>query len=213
MSGALFPKGIPVGKRIFDLALTLPGLLVILPLLTGVALALWFTEGLPIFFRQERPGYQGRIFRLIKFRTMRIRAGADGQPLPDAERLSPIGRFLRAVSLDELPECLNVLKGEMSLVGPRPLLVQYLPRYTPEQMRRHEVLPGITGWAQINGRNALTWEEKFRLDVWYVDHRSFWLDVKILFLTFRKILRREGISQPGEATAREFMGTKETGIE
>jgi len=208
MSGRLFPEGIPAGKRLVDLALTVPGLLLISPLLLGVALCLWIAEGPPIFFRQERPGYKGKIFRLYKFRTMRSQLGQDGRPLPDAQRLSPIGRFLRAFSIDELPECLNVINGEMSLVGPRPRLVQYLDRYTPEQMRRHDVLPGITGWAQINGRNALTWEEKFRLDVWYVDHRSFWLDIEILVLTFWKALRREGISQPGEATAKEFEGSK-----
>lgn len=208
MSGELFPKGVPVGKRLFDLALTVPGLILIFPLLLGVALCLWITEGSPVFFRQDRPGYKGKIFRLYKFRTMRSQFDQEGRPLPDAQRLSRIGRFLRAASIDELPECFNVLKGEMSLVGPRPLLVQYLERYTPEQKRRHDVLPGITGWAQINGRNALTWEEKFRLDVWYVDHRTLWLDVKILLLTFWKALRREGISQPGEATAREFEGIK-----
>lgn len=206
MSVALFPDGIPAGKRLFDLLLTLPGLVVVSPLLLVITLLLWASEGLPVLFCQERPGYKGKIFRLYKFRTMRSRFDPQGRPLPDAQRLSPLGRFLRSTSIDELPECINVLKGEMSLVGPRPLLVQYLGRYTPEQMRRHDVLPGITGWAQINGRNALTWEEKFRLDVWYVDHRSFWLDVKILFLTFWKALRREGISQPGEATAAEFMG-------
>jgi len=209
MSGGLFPKGVPVGKRLFDLALTVPGLILIFPLLLGVALCLWITEGSPVFFRQDRPGYKGKIFRLYKFRTMRSQFDQEGRPLPDAQRLSRIGRFLRAASIDELPECFNVLKGEMSLVGPRPLLVQYLERYTPEQMRRHDVLPGITGWAQINGRNALTWEDKFRLDVWYVDHRTLWLDVKILLLTFWKALRREGISQPGEATAREFEGKKQ----
>ncbi len=190
MSTALFPDGIPISKRLFDLVLTVPGFLVISPLLLAIALLLWISEGPPVFFHQERPGYKGKIFRLYKFRTMRSQLDREGRPLPDAQRLSPIGRFLRSISIDELPECINVLKGEMSLVGPRPLLVQYLDRYTPQQMRRHDVLPGITGWAQINGRNVLTWDEKFRLDVWYVDHRSFWLDIKILFLTFWKAIRR-----------------------
>lgn len=163
--------------------------------------------GSPVVFRQRRPGLHGEIFTLNKFRTMRDAVDANGQPLPDSERLTRFGRFLRAASLDELPEIWNVLRGEMSWVGPRPLLVQYLERYTPEQARRHEVLPGITGWAQINGRNALTWEEKFRLDVWYVDHWTPGLDIRIIALTVRKVLRREGISAPGQATAEEFMGT------
>jgi lipopolysaccharide/colanic/teichoic acid biosynthesis glycosyltransferase len=163
--------------------------------------------GKPVLFSQERPGLRGRPFRLYKFRTMRDLRDADGRLLPDEERLTKFGRFLRASSLDELPEMVNVLKGEMSLVGPRPLLVTYLNRYTPEQARRHEALPGITGWAQVNGRNALTWEDKFCLDVWYVDHQSLWLDVKILFLTLWKALKREGINAPGSATAPEFMGS------
>jgi lipopolysaccharide/colanic/teichoic acid biosynthesis glycosyltransferase len=162
--------------------------------------------GIPILFRQQRPGYKGRPFTTYKFRTMTNRCGPDGRLLPDAERLTPFGRFLRSTSLDDLPQLLNVLRGEMSLVGPRPLLMQYLNRYTPEQMRRHDVLPGITGWAQIHGRNVLDWDEKFRLDLWYVDHRTFWLDIKILFLTPWKVLKREGISQPGQATAEEFKG-------
>jgi sugar transferase EpsL len=198
MSIQLFPPGVPMLKRLFDLSLTLAGLALILPLLGIIALLLW---------TQRRPGFHGRIIQLFKFRTMRDAIGLDGKPLPDAQRLTGLGRFMRAASLDELPELFNVLLGEMSLVGPRPLLVQYLERYTPEQSRRHHVLPGITGWAQINGRNALTWEEKFRLDVWYVDHWSLWLDVKILALTFWKVFRREGINQPGQATAEEFMGS------
>lgn len=207
MTLRLFPQGISPIKRLFDLALTVPGLILIFPLMLIIALVIRLTEGSPIFFTQRRPGYKGRLFTLYKFRTMRQEMGADGKPLPDAQRLTSLGRWLRATSLDELPECINVLRGEMSLVGPRPLLVQYLDRYTPEQMRRHDVLPGITGWAQVNGRNALTWEDKFRLDVWYVDHWSLWLDIKILALTLWKVIRREGINQPGEATAAEFMGS------
>jgi len=164
-------------------------------------------HGSPVLFRQVRPGYRGRLFELYKFRSMTEARDIQGRLLPDEQRLTRWGRFLRATSLDELPELLNVLRGEMSLIGPRPLLVQYLERYTPEQARRHEVLPGITGWAQVNGRNVLTWEDKFHLDVWYVDHWSFWLDLKILSLTLWKVLTREGISQVGHATAREFVGS------
>ncbi len=202
-------KSIPLEKRIFDLALTAAGMLIALPLMGVIALLIYIKEGAPVLFRQPRPGLGGKIFTLYKFRTMRSTVDRNGNPLPDADRLTPLGRFLRSTSLDELPELFNVLRGEMSLVGPRPLLVEYLPRYTPEQARRHEVLPGITGWAQINGRNALTWEEKFRLDVWYVDHWSFWLDVKILALTLWKVLRREGINAPGSETAEPFMGSPE----
>lgn len=169
----------------------------------------WLFLGWPVIFSQERPGLHGRLFRLYKFRSMRDLRDANGKLLPDEQRLTRFGRFLRSSSLDELPEFFNVLKGDMSLVGPRPLLVQYLERYTPEQARRHEVRPGITGWAQVNGRNALSWEEKFKLDVWYVDHRTFWLDIKILFMTLAKVFKREGISAEGSATAPEFMGTKE----
>ena len=203
----LLPRGVPPHKRLFDLLLTLPGVILLSPLLAGIALLLRIQHGPPVLFRQPRPGLRGEIFTLMKFRTMRSAVGPDGQPLPDAQRLSPLGRTLRSLSLDELPELFNVLRGEMSLVGPRPLLVQYLPRYSPQQARRHECLPGITGWAQVNGRNALSWEEKFELDVWYVDHWSLWLDVKILALTVWKVLRREGISAPGQATAEEFMGS------
>ena len=188
-------------KRLFDLALTIPGLLLLAPVLVLVAALVRVNLGPGVFFRQERPGLHGRPFRILKFRTM-----LDG-PGPDAQRLTPFGRFLRASSLDELPELLNVLAGEMSLVGPRPLLMQYLERYSPEQARRHEVPPGITGWAQVNGRNALTWEEKFALDVWYVDNRSLWLDAVILWRTLRAVIRREGISAPGDATMPEFMGS------
>jgi len=197
-----------LSKRIFDLVTTTIGLVIILPLMLVLSLLVWIFLGTPILFRQPRPGYKGRPFITYKFRTMTNRTGQDGKLLPDAERLTPFGRFLRSTSMDDLPQVFNVLRGEMSLVGPRPLLMQYLERYTPEQMRRHDVLPGITGWAQINGRNALTWEEKFRLDVWYVDHWSFWLDIRILCLTPWKVLTRAGISQPGQATMEEFMGNK-----
>jgi lipopolysaccharide/colanic/teichoic acid biosynthesis glycosyltransferase len=199
-------RPIPLIKRLFDL--TGAGLLLLLlsPLLGLLALAVWRAHGRPLLFRQARPGYGGRIFHIYKFRSMTNARDAEGALLPDAERLTRLGRFLRAASLDELPELFNILRGEMSLVGPRPLLPQYLERYSPEQARRHAVLPGITGWAQINGRNAITWQEKFRLDVWYVDHWSFWLDLKILLLTFWKVLKREGISAPGQATMEEFTG-------
>ncbi|MFA5873724.1 MAG: sugar transferase [Anaerolineales bacterium] len=197
-----------LSKRIFDLLATTLGLVVILPLLLVICLLVWIFLGTPVLFLQPRPGYKSRPFIPYKFRTMTDRCGPDGNLLPDAERLTPFGRFLRSTSLDDLPQLWNVLRGEMSLVGPRPLLMQYLERYTPEQMRRHDVLPGITGWAQIHGRNALDWDEKFRLDVWYVDHRSFWLDIKILFLTPWKVFKREGISQPGHVTAEEFKGNE-----
>lgn len=165
--------------------------------------------GSPVFFRQTRPGQHGKPFKMVKFRTMTDARGPDGQLLPDADRLTNFGRFLRASSLDELPELWNVLKGDMSLVGPRPLLMQYLPLYSTEQARRHDVRPGITGWAQVNGRNALSWDDKFKLDVWYVDNRTLWLDTKILWLTVRKVLVREGISGEGEATMSEFRGSPE----
>jgi sugar transferase EpsL len=196
-----------LSKRLFDLIVTMIGLIVILPLMLVTSLLVWIFLGIPILFRQPRPGYKGRTFITYKFRTMTNRTGPDGKLLPDARRLTPFGRFLRSTSLDDLPQLFNVLRGEMSLVGPRPLLVQYLDRYTPEQMRRHDMLPGITGWAQIHGRNTLDWENKFRLDVWYVDHWSIWLDIKILLLTPWKVFRREGISQPGHATAEEFRGS------
>jgi sugar transferase EpsL len=196
------------GKRLLDLVITIPGLILLLPLLLLVVLLVRIKLGSPILFRQVRPGRHGKPFTLLKFRTMTDARDTQGNLLPDAERLTSFGRFLRSTSLDELPELFNVLKGEMSLVGPRPLLMQYLDRYTPEQMRRHEVKPGITGWAQVNGRNALTWEEKFALDVWYVDHQSPWLDLKIIALTVWKSMKREGISQPGQATAEEFMGSR-----
>ena len=194
-------------KRLFDLILSLFMLILLSPVMLIIALLVRVRLGKPVLFSQERPGRHGQLFRLYKFRTMRDLFDAEGKPLPDEERLTPFGHFLRASSLDELPELINVLKGEMSLVGPRPLLVAYLDRYTPEQARRHEVLPGITGWAQVNGRNALSWEDKFRLDVWYVDNQSLWLDLKILFLTLWKAIKREGINAPGSATAPEFMGS------
>ena len=201
-------KGIPRSKRILDLALTLIGGLVALPLIILIAILVRVFLGSPVVFRQRRPGYRGLPFTLYKFRTMKELPGADGTPHSDFERLTPLGRLLRTTSLDELPELYNVLRGEMSLVGPRPLLMQYLDRYTVEQARRMLALPGMSGWAQINGRNNVSWEDKFALDAWYVDHWSFWLDLKILLLTPLKVLRREGISQPGNATAMEFMGSK-----
>jgi lipopolysaccharide/colanic/teichoic acid biosynthesis glycosyltransferase len=190
-----------------DLVLTVPGFLLISPVVAILALVVRMRLGAPVLFRQVRPGLGARPFTLYKFRTMVEARDAAGRPLADESRLTVLGRFLRSFSLDELPELVNVLRGEMSLVGPRPLLTAYLDRYTPEQARRHEVLPGITGWAQINGRNALSWEQKFEHDVWYVDHWSLWLDLKILAITMFKTLRREGISQPGQATAEEFWGS------
>jgi lipopolysaccharide/colanic/teichoic acid biosynthesis glycosyltransferase len=198
-------------KRLFDLAVVVASFPLWGPALGAVAALLRLKMGSPVFFRQPRAGLGGRVFELIKFRTMTDACDADGRFLPDAQRLPALGRWLRATSLDELPELLNVLKGQMSLVGPRPLLVQYLERYSAEQARRHEVLPGITGWAQVNGRNALTWEARFQLDVWYVDHRSLWLDLRILLRTVWKVVRREGISFPNEATMSEFMGTANAG--
>jgi sugar transferase EpsL len=194
------------GKRLFDVLLTAPFLLVCAPVGVLVALCVRCRLGSPVLFCQQRPGLHGRSFTLLKFRTMTEARDEQGHLLPDAERLTSLGRFLRSTSLDELPEFLNVLRGEMSLVGPRPLLMKYLERYTPEQMRRHSVRPGITGWAQVNGRNAITWEHKFALDVWYVDHLTCWLDMKIVGLTVWRILRRDGINEPGQATAQEFMG-------
>ena len=198
----------PTIKRVFDLIITIPALIVLSPFLVILATLVAILLGSPVLFRQERPGWHGQPFNLLKFRTMTDARDDNSTILPDAVRLTSFGRFLRATSLDELPEFWNVLIGDMSLVGPRPLLIQYMSRYTPEQARRHEVRPGITGWAQVNGRNAITWEEKFKLDVWYVDHQSFRLDMKIITLTIWKTLKREGITQPGYATAEEFMGTK-----
>lgn len=193
-------------KRIFDFAAALAGLIVLSPLLILLAALLRCKLGSPVVFKQDRPGLNSQIFTMYKFRTMTDVRNREGELLPDEERLPPFGRFLRSTSLDELPELINVLKGDMSLVGPRPLRTHYLPRYSPFQARRHEVRPGITGWAQINGRNAISWEEKFKLDIWYVDNISPKIDVKILFITLWKILKREGINQEGYSTVPEFMG-------
>ncbi len=193
-------------KRALDILGAAIGLIVFSPILIVISLMIRREMGSPVLFRQSRPGRDGTPFGMIKFRTMRDAIDTDGRPLPDAERLTKLGRFLRSTSLDELPELWNVLKGDMSLVGPRPLLMEYLPLYSPEQARRHEVRPGVTGWAQVNGRNAISWDEKFSLDVWYVDNRSFWLDLKIIWLTIRKVVKREGISAVGEATMSKFTG-------
>ncbi len=193
-------------KRFIDFIFAAACLVLLAPLFLLLQILIRWKIDPPALFIQQRPGLGGRPFWLLKFRTMTEARDAAGNLLPDAQRLTAFGRFLRATSLDELPELLNVLKGDMSLVGPRPLLMQYLDRYTPEQARRHEVRPGITGWAQVNGRNAITWEEKFKLDVWYVDNRTLWLDIKIIFMTIWKIFKREGISQPGQATMEEFRG-------
>lgn len=208
---ALFPPGIPFIKRLADLVFALVLFVLLAPLMGAIALLIWALDGRPALFSQARSGYRGRPFFLYKFRTMTTATDAKGILLPDEQRLPRWGRLLRASSLDELPGLLNVLRGEMSMVGPRPLFAHYLERYSCEQRRRLDVLPGITGWAQINGRNALSWEEKFALDVWYVDHWSVGLDLKILLLTVWKVLKRDGISQPGQATAEEFMGTSITG--
>ena len=194
-------------KRLLDIVLVLVAMPIWAVLMLLLMVLVYFKLGSPVFFRQSRPGFQAKPFTLFKFRTMTDARDAEGNLLPDAERLTDFGRFLRSTSLDELPELVSVLKGEMSLVGPRPLLMQYLERYSVEQARRHGAKPGMTGWAQINGRNAITWEEKFALDVWYVDHQSLGLDLKIIGLTIWKLLRREGINEPGEATAREFLGS------
>lgn len=195
-------------KRLFDKLLAILALLILSPVLVMLAAQIYSKLGSPVLFRQMRPGLGGMHFEMLKFRTMTEARGADDQLLSDGARLTPFGRFLRASSLDELPELWNVLKGDMSLVGPRPLLVEYLQLYSPEQARRHEVRPGITGWAQVNGRNALSWEEKFRLDVWYVENVSLWLDIKILWLTLRKVILRDGINAAGEATMTRFTGSK-----
>ena len=198
-------------KRLFDILGAVFGLLILLPIIVTLAWQVRRKLGSPVLFRQTRPGLHGKPFQLIKFRTMRNAIGLDGRPLHDSERMTSFGSFLRSASLDELPELWNVLKGDMSLVGPRPLLMEYLPLYSLEQARRHEVRPGVTGWAQVNGRNALSWEEKFRLDVWYVDNHSFWLDLKILALTVKKVFVREGISAAGEATMTYFTGSSKEG--
>ena len=195
------------GKRAMDVAVSAVALVALAPLIAGVAVAVRVGLGSPVLYRQVRPGAGGRPFTILKFRTMRDALDARGEPLPDAERLTRFGRFLRSTSLDELPELWNVLRGEMSLVGPRPLLMQYLPLYTPEQARRHEVRPGVTGWAQVNGRNAAAWEDRFRMDVWYVDHLCLALDLRILLRTVAKVVRREGVSQEGQATVEYFRGS------
>lgn len=194
------------GKRLLDVILSGFLILLLSPFLVGSFLSVWFSLGTPILFRQSRPGLHGRVFEIFKFRTMRNERDRDGKLLADRERITRFGRFLRSASLDELPELVNVLRGEMSLVGPRPLLVEYLGLYSDEQRRRHEVRPGITGWAQVNGRNNLDWEDRFKLDVWYVDNLDFWLDLRILLSTVSKTLSREGISQDGHATMKPFQG-------
>lgn len=195
-------------KRFLDIWIASVSLFFLLPVFILLAILIRRDIGAPVLFRQTRPGRHGEPFQMIKFRTMRDLTDANGLPLSDSERLTQLGSFLRSSSLDELPELWNVLRGEMSLVGPRPLLVEYLELYSPEQARRHEVRPGMTGWAQINGRNAISWEKKFALDVWYVDNNCLWLDFKILWLTFCKVAKREGISAPGEATMPKFTGNK-----
>ena len=193
-------------KRLFDIIASASGLIFLSPVFLILIYLIRKNLGEPVFFTQERPGKNGKPFKMIKFRSMRDAVDKDGNPLPDSERLTPFGKKLRATSLDELPELWNVLKGDMSLVGPRPLLMSYLPLYNEFQFRRHEMKPGVTGWAQVNGRNALSWDEKFAHDIWYIDHYSFWLDMKILFLTVKKVFIKEGISAEGEATMPYFTG-------
>ena len=194
-------------KRLFDIIASLCGLILLSPVIAIVAWKIRKNLGSPVLFRQVRPGLNGKPFEMVKFRSMRDAVDAAGNQLPDAERMTSFGSFLRSSSLDELPELWNVLKGDMSLVGPRPLLMEYLPLYSKEQYRRHEVRPGVTGWAQINGRNAISWEDKFKLDVWYVDNCSFWLDLKIILLTIKKVVVRDGISAEGEVTMAKFTGS------
>ncbi|MGW8144292.1 MAG: sugar transferase [Anaerolineales bacterium] len=204
---SFFPENVPFFKRGFDLIISVISLIILSPLLLITSLAILIVYGLPILFRQNRPGYQEKPFTIYKFRTMTDKLDDQGDLLPDDKRLKWLGRVLRGTSIDELPELFNVLRGDMSIVGPRPLLMQYLERYNAEQARRHEVLPGITGWAQVNGRNAITWEDKFKYDVWYIDNWSFWLDLKIIGMTIWKAFQREGINQPGHISASEFMGS------
>lgn len=198
-----------MSKRLFDIFVSLFALLLLSPLFVLLIFVVRFKLGSPCFFQQQRPGKGARAFNMIKFRTMLDTLDKTGEPLPDNLRMTPFGRLLRSSSLDELPELWNVLKGDMSLVGPRPLLMEYLPLYSKEQYRRHDVRPGVTGWAQVNGRNAISWEEKFRLDVWYVDNRSFWLDLKILLMTVKRVLIRDGISGSGEVTMSKFTGGRD----
>lgn len=200
-----------IAKSFFDRTVSLALILVLSPVLMILFLLCRVILGSPVIFQQERPGLNGEIFMMYKFRSMTDAKDEKGNLLPDEKRLTRFGLFMRRTSLDELPELFNILKGDMSFVGPRPLLVRYLDRYTPEQARRHEVRPGLTGWAQVNGRNAISWEEKFKLDVWYVDHWTFGLDLKILFMTVVKVLKRDGISSEGQATMEEFMGTRPSG--
>ena len=195
-------------KRFFDIFFSLMLIVLFAPLYLLTGLLILWKMGHPLLFSQKRPGYKGKIFTIYKFRTMTDEKDADGNLLPDAQRLGGVGRFIRSTSLDELPQLFNVLKGEMSFVGPRPLLVEYLELYDDEQKKRHDVKPGITGWAQVNGRNAISWEQKFAYDVWYVEHRSFWLDMKILWLTFLKVFQRKGINADAHATTEKFKGTK-----
>lgn len=199
----------PLSKRIFDLIAASLGIIILSPIFFLLAILIRIFLGTPVLFHQTRPGFKGRPFTVYKFRTMTDARDTDGNPLPDSARLTRFGKFLRSLSLDELPELFNILRGDMSLVGPRPLLMEYLPRYSLEQMRRHDLRPGLTGWAQVNGRNALDWPTRFALDVWYVDHWSFWLDIKILFLSLWKVITREGINQPGQATTEYFTGNKD----
>ncbi|MFV8435455.1 sugar transferase [Vibrio owensii] len=198
-------------KRSFDMVIALMVLVLLAPVIIILAIIIRRKLGSPILFRQTRPGLNGKPFEMVKFRTMKDAVDQQGNPLPDSERMTPFGDKLRNSSLDELPELWNVLKGEMSLVGPRPLLMQYLPLYSKEQSRRHDVRPGVTGWAQINGRNAISWEEKFALDVWYVDNKTLWLDIKILFMTVKKVFVKEGISADGHVTIEPFKGSEEQG--
>lgn len=193
-------------KRVFDFAVALLVGLFLLPVFVVIYISVAFALGRPVLFKQTRPGLHGRLFMMYKFRSMRDAIDSEGKPLPDKQRLGKFGRLLRSTSLDELPELWNVIRGDMSLVGPRPLLVDYLPLYNSRQVRRHEVRPGITGWAQVNGRNAISWEQKFELDVWYVENQSFWLDLKILYLTVLKVLKRDGIVSEGQATTEKFRG-------
>ena len=195
-------------KRLLDIIGSALGLVLLSPVIVVLAVLIRRKLGSPVLFRQVRPGWDGKPFEMIKFRSMKDAVDRNGVPLPDAQRLTSFGRKLRATSLDELPELWNVLKGDMSLVGPRPLLLEYLPLYSPEQARRHEVRPGVTGWAQVNGRNAISWQDKFELDVWYVEHRSIWLDLRIIFMTLVKVVRREGVAAENSVTAEKFTGNR-----
>ncbi len=198
----------PFSKRLFDLSFAFIALVILSPIILLIAILVRFLIGTPILFKQKRPGYKGRPFFIYKFRTMTNRATRDGSLLPDAERLTRFGHLLRSLSLDELPELFNIVRGEMSFVGPRPLLMEYLPLYSPEQARRHDVLPGLTGWAQVNGRNTVDWPARFAMDIWYLEHWSFWLDIRIIFLTLGKVILREGINQEGQSTVEYFKGEK-----